>query len=818
MSIEERDSENGSDTQLQELLRDAYDVPAVPSSLQQRLRVGVEKEFGIQLHENDDGRPAIAGVIGGAIRKLRSWPVAASLALVVCGWFMLRGDSAAYGWSAMIEALQSVDSEVFQLQRTSQSGQSKLQWVSLSRGVVGESFDETTRIWDHRRGVVTVRRGDQVRRASFGRGNLNPDPQRLLLAVMLDRNDDLSVLEDVKAVDEGWSETDDGIELKVSVGSDGAGQIFTFVVDADSSLPRSFQSDDSAKVTYPDISASQMIVSSIPPELPVRDVDLAKLDDGSDGDAGAKSSANDLATDIQFDGDSEPRLPAFGAASLGWTAVEKPGLSDEALIEQLDALMDRLWIEHEVTPTAPASDEEIVRRVYLDLVGRTPTVAELREYNDAPAQGRYQRLVDRLLASRDHATHVAAVWRSFLLPEGVDLSRFGGTESFDRWMAEKLLAGRGYDEIVRELLLAEGRLTLSGPLLFYAASKLDADKLAARSARVFLGMRLECAQCHDDPFEPYTQEDFWSYAAFFARISRPQAALETVSTVMRVRDIDRGEVMLPETEDVVEPRFLDMATFDQSQQAASRRKQLAQWMTAPGNPFFARATANRVWAHMFGLGIVNPVDGFGEMNEPKSQELLDSLSGYLVESNFDLRAVFRAIALSRAYRLSSGAESVDAKRHEWFAQMNVKTLTAEQVYDCITVATMLTAGGTEDGFNLSRVGNTSRDQFISLFRTPAGRTTEYHGGIPQALTLMNGSLIQGATGLSTSGLLKTLDAPFLSDDQRIEVLYMATLSRKPSQSEWQTLKAYVAEASEAKEAYADILWTLLNSAEFTMNH
>ena len=179
--------------------------------------------------------------------------------------------------------------------------------------------------------------------------------------------------------------------------------------------------------------------------------------------------------------------------------------------------------------------------------------------------------------------------------------------------------------------------------------------------------------------------------------------------------------------------------------------------------------------------------------------------------------------LSRAYRLSSGAATADPERTECFAQMNVKTLTAEQVYDCITVATLLDTPATGDpyAFNVNRFNNSNRDQFLQQFRTPAGRSTEYLGGIPQALTMMNGSLIGDATGLSTSGVLKSLDAPFFTNRQRIEVLYLAALSRYPRPSEWQLLNGYIDDNTSGtllRENLSDILWALLNSAEFTMNH
>ena len=283
--------------------------------------------------------------------------------------------------------------------------------------------------------------------------------------------------------------------------------------------------------------------------------------------------------------------------------------------------------------------------------------------------------------------------------------------------------------------------------------------------------------------------------------------------------LSASEVTLPDSQEPVAPKLLDGSNVDESPAAAARRHQLARWLTGPGNPYFARAAVNRVWAHMFGHGIVDPVDGFGRRHPPRSAELLDVLASQFIANGFNLRETFRTIALTRAYQLSSGTESGDPQRQEWFAQMNVKMLTAEQVYDCITVASMLIR--TEaPGFSIARVDNANRDEFLQQFKTLAGRATEFQGGIPQALTLMNGALIGSATDLAGSGLLKSLEAPFFTDDQRIEVLYLATLSRPPSAHEWLLLREYLNGRDPGvsiQEPLADILWALLNSAEFTMN-
>jgi hypothetical protein len=614
---------------------------------------------------------------------------------------------------------------------------------------------------------------------------------------------------------------------------------FRLTLDPDTHLPTACEltGDDSSPVaslawSYPSARVSELRAREFPDGQPVVDLD----------DQGHPMAASSGASQVPFDQTQKNRIQATStpdakgakdqlvamASPSAWKPVEVQTRTLPEVVQQINRTLEGLWQANQIEPALPADDEELLRRVFLDLCGRTPSVHEIRSYLADQSPDRYERLVDRLLEHRDHASHLATIWRSFLIPEGVDLTAFGGIDAFDRWLADRFGRNDPYDSTVRSLLLAEGRLSRSGPLLFYSATKLDPDLLAARSARVFLGMRLECAQCHDHPFEPWTQQEFWGFAAFFAQISRPQGDLRAVSTVMQVRDVDHGEVKLPRTETVVPPHFLDgnpgpSADRRPDAPAESRRQELARWLTAPRNPYFSRATANRVWSIMFGKGIVDPVDDFGVRHLPKSPELLELLAGRFVGTKFDLRDLFRSVALSRAYRLSSGSRTADLNCSEWFAQMNVKAFSAEQVYDCLAVATLLDAGTSEGpvSINLNRAGNLEREQFLQQFRTPSGRSTEYHGGIPQALALMNGTLIDRATGVSQSGLLKSLRAPFFTNKQRVEVVYLAVLSRRPRPAEWELLNQYVNDttpAEEVQEHLSDILWALLNSAEFTMNH
>jgi hypothetical protein len=500
-------------------------------------------------------------------------------------------------------------------------------------------------------------------------------------------------------------------------------------------------------------------------------------------------------------------------------------LADGELSERVDNELAALWQANGIRPVGPAADAEFMRRVYLDLTGRIPSVSEVQEFLEDSSPDRREKLVDRLLAHHDHATHLAAIWRGILLPDGVDLSRLGGAVKFDEWLAERFAASTPYDQIVRELLLAEGRVSESGPLLFYAALKLEPEELAARTSRAFLGVRMECAQCHDHFFDSsITQRDFWSFAAFFARISRPRGKMEMTSPVLAVRDNQAGEVMIPDTDEVVPPRLpLSAAESKDDPNGPARREQLVDWLTSRNNGHFARATVNRAWAHLFGRGLVEPVDDMRPDNMPIAPAVLDTLSRDFAASGFDLRRLLRALVLTKTYQLSSRSEESDPARSLHFAQMNMKSLTADQLYDCISVATRQ-AGMMDGGANaagLMRFDDTSRQAFIEKFKAPAGQVTDYHAGIPQALTLMHGGLIHGATDVGSSGLLKSLAAPFFTDEQRLDTLFVSTLSRYPEPAERELMSQTLAAAKTEKErqqALGDVLWALLNSAEFTFNH
>jgi hypothetical protein len=300
--------------------------------------------------------------------------------------------------------------------------------------------------------------------------------------------------------------------------------------------------------------------------------------------------------------------------------------------------------------------------------------------------------------------------------------------------------------------------------------------------------------------------------------------MEITSPVLQVRDSRQGDVMIPQSDEVVPPRLpLSGAAIDDGPDGPSRRQQLADWLTSRTNGQFARATVNRVWAHLFGRGLVDPVDDMRPANPPLAPEVLDTLSRDFAASGFDLRRLFRALVLTKTYQVSSQSGDNDPSRALHFAQMNIKSFTAEQLYDCITIATRRSAAAASapDGAGVDRFRDANRQQFIEQFRGPVGQMTDYHAGIPQALTLMHGNLIHGATDLASSGLLKSLSAPFFTDPQRLDTMFLSTLSRYPEPAERDVMLEQLGKVktpAERQQVLGDVLWALLNSGEFTFNH
>src|SRR5688572_13750461 len=310
-----------------------------------------------------------------------------------------------------------------------------------------------------------------------------------------------------------------------------------------------------------------------------------------------------------------------------------------AMVRRVDELMGARIKAAGIEPAARAGDEEFVRRVYLDLTGAIPRVSEVREFLADTKPDKRAVLIDKLLNSPAHATHLANTWRNIMLPGGLSLEQIGNLVGVQNWLRQRFVENVRYDNLVSELLVASDGGE-AGPALYYTSLDLAPEKLASSTARIFLGLQIECAQCHDHPFDHWKQNDFWGYAAFFARLRQPEMNNPNPRGRARLIDLDEGDVRLPGTEDVVLPKYPAGLSPDQKE-LGTRREQLAIWMASRDNPFLSRAGVNRAWWHLFGRGLVEPVDDIGRQNAPSHAEVLDELTVYFVNSGFDLREMYR---------------------------------------------------------------------------------------------------------------------------------------------------------------------------------
>lgn len=505
------------------------------------------------------------------------------------------------------------------------------------------------------------------------------------------------------------------------------------------------------------------------------------------------------------------------AASTALFAADGEGAArEEAARQRINSLLRASWDRAKITPATKSGDAEFARRAYLDLTGRIPRVSEIRQFLADESPDRRTKLIDALLAKPDHANHVANHWRAVLLPDGAQ-NQFGvaSEHQLQGWLRGQLADNVSFDKVVREILTAKGPNGQSPLSIYYSSLQLKPEELAASTSRAFLGVQIQCAQCHDHPFQAWKQKDFWGYAAFFARLQRGNQP--NVAFTGQLMDSKEGEVRNPRSGDPQMPFFLNGSQAEPVP-GKTRREQLADWITAKDNPYFAKATVNRLWGLLFGRGLVHPVDDLGDHNLPSQPEVIEELAKYFVETDYDLRATMRLLATTDAYQLSSSGSPGEAPPADQFARMSLKPLTSEQLYDCLQTATCKKQ---PFGPNYGRVNfDPARISFLTQFRTPAGTSGEYAGGIPQALTLMNGRLMADATDEEKSDILAALGAPFFTDDQRVETIFLASLSRKPTDAEKAQFLKHLSAADPTKRraAMGDLLWSLLNSAEFALNH
>ncbi len=490
----------------------------------------------------------------------------------------------------------------------------------------------------------------------------------------------------------------------------------------------------------------------------------------------------------------------------------------------IDQKLAAKWSELGLAPSPLCTDAEFLRRLYLDVLGTLPSPAEVRAFLADTRDDKRRRAIEEVLRRPELVDFWTLKWGDWLRINR-DLVSPGGMWAFHGWVKGCVRDNRPVDAMVRELLTARGSNFQVGPANYYLTAR-SAEDLGETTAQLFLGVRMQCARCHHHPFEKWSQEDYCGLAAFFARVATRYGEAKDRNTprdqIVFLRQ--SGDVTHPRKDRYVKPHALDGPAVDDPE---DRRRPLADWLTAPDNPFFARNMVNRFWACLMGRGLVEPVDDLRATNPPSNPELLDALAEDFVRHGCDFRHLLRTILQSRAYHLS--AESTPANAADaanvHFTRYTRKRLTAEQLADSLDAATLTRESypGMPPGTRAAQLPDTRVASYLlDVFGRPARQAPcecerRAQPTIAQALHLLNGDALTRKIE-APDGRLARLLKDRKSAAEIIEEFYLATLSRPPRPEEAARAGRWLDEAPSLAEGGADLLWVLLNSREFLFNH
>ncbi len=486
-----------------------------------------------------------------------------------------------------------------------------------------------------------------------------------------------------------------------------------------------------------------------------------------------------------------------------------------------------------IPPSDLADDGTFVRRVTLDITGRLPTAAEMKDFLASKDANKRSALIDRLLDSPEYAEFFANKWSGLLRNQRTQPNFARGSYLFYSWIRDSIADNKPYDQFVREVVAASGDLDQNPPVAWYRQVK-EMKQQMEDVAQLFLGTRMQCAQCHHHPFEKWSQQDYYGFAAFFSNVSRKPSTFAGEEMIFNKRGV--AQTTNIRTKLAVTPTSLGAAALKLKPEQDPRQA-LAEWMSAKDNPFFAHTLVNRYWKHFFNRGLVEPEDDMRETNPPVNPELLSALAADFVKGGYDMKQLIRTITNSTTYQLSAIPNAHNAKDRQNFSRYYPKRLNAEVLYD--SVNTLLDVetnfAGQAPGTRAVALPDNSYNQstyFLSVFGRPDSssaceceRTQE--ASLAQSLHLLNAAEIQ--TQLSRgNGRADMLTKDTRPDDDKITDLYHIALSREPNADEVKFAHTHLDKKTanktgdEAfkgkKEAYEDILWALLNTKEFLFNH
>ncbi len=493
-----------------------------------------------------------------------------------------------------------------------------------------------------------------------------------------------------------------------------------------------------------------------------------------------------------------------------------PGPPEETPIDQL---VFRKLKQLQIQPSDLCSDTDFLRRATLDLTGRLPTLEESQSFLKDPSPEKRDVVIDKLLASDDYARFWSLKWSDLLRCNSKRLTK-SGVHKFRRWFYDIVKNDVPLDEFARQLLTATGSTQQNAAAGYWKASRDEIDATET-TAQLFLGIRIQCAKCHNHPFEKWTQDDYYGTAAAFKRVGRKETGLPDDEVIFVSAG---GDVTQPRTGKQMKVRLLLEGDVDVPADQ-DRRVVFANWLTNNSNPFFARSLANRIWGHIVGKGIVDPVDDFRDSNPPSNPELLTYLADELLKSDFSSKHLIRTIMNSRVYQLSSQRNKYNADDEIYFSHATTRMLTAEQLLDSICAVTGQSEefagmpGGTRA---VDLVDPPEGHKFLQVFGQPqrelpceCERSTD--SNLSQALQLINGPTVHNKLR-SDAGSVHQWIAAGKTDAEIIDQLYLTALSRQPLAEEQQTAQAHIKSNEDRTRALEDIAWAVINSKEFLFQH
>jgi len=551
---------------------------------------------------------------------------------------------------------------------------------------------------------------------------------------------------------------------------------------------------------------------------------------------------------------SLPSIVAILIASnslLAAPAVTPDSKGEYEIARQIDQNIRARWKQEEITPSRRSNDAEFIRRLYLDLTGRIPSAQASQDFITSRDRSKRTKTVEKLVNTSEAAENWADLWVGVLVGQQLRQQRLERSV-LEEWIAKTYRENMPYDVFVRQLLTAEG-YSNENPAVNFALKFQDSNEAAGAISKIFLGVQIQCAQCHNHPYEKWTQDDFNGFAAFFsktqARRERLDAAKfpkalqkkgnnmsmrEKMEKAQKVRKMKRRFQVtemagggrrfrrMMGNSSKAKPKFLG-AESPSVANFAKLRPVLADWVTSSDNPYFAKAAVNRIWSHLMGRGIIHPLDDIGENNPPSHPEVLDLLARDFIEHSFDVKRLLRIIARTSTYQLSSRvayAHKDEPPPDDIFAWQQLKPLTGEQILRSLVETTGLRSiKSSKIARNLRTQGRKVLRQFHFAFATDEQEeVSSFEGTIPQALLMMNSMLVNESMRPIPGNTIHSLTNGKSSTNDKITKLFLAGLTRYPSPTERLYFNRYLREQKHSVEAWADLLWSLVNSSEFMFIH